>query len=54
MKTRDLISFLWGFLLGFLPTALFDVSFTDWQWWVMVMPIIILVRAEHYFSQKGD
>jgi hypothetical protein len=42
MKKSTIISSLLGFYLGYIPTALFGVGLSDWRWWIVVVPSILL------------
>ena len=33
----------WGFYLGMAPGFLYGSSFSDWKWWVLIIPTITLV-----------
>jgi len=33
----------YGLYLGMILPALFNIGLQDWQWWVVVVPIAILV-----------
>jgi hypothetical protein len=42
MKKSTIISSLFGFYLGYILTALFGVGLSDWRWWIVIVPSILL------------
>jgi hypothetical protein len=42
MKKSTIISSLFGFYLGYILTALFGVGLSDWRWWIVILPSILL------------
>ena len=44
MKKSTWIGALAGFYLGFTISLFFNVTYTDWRWWVMVIPTVLLMN----------
>ena len=44
MKRSTWIGALAGFYLGFATSLFFGTDFTDWRWWVTVIPTIALFQ----------
>jgi hypothetical protein len=50
---KRLIRILYGAYLGGILSLLFDTnSFTDWRWWVVVIPTLLL--AEWGFRVENE
>ena len=45
MKRSVLIKMAAGFYLGAVPGILWGSTFTDWRWWLLVIPAILLFEA---------
>ena len=42
MKPSTMIKAMAGFYLGAAPGILWGITYTDWRWWLLVMPTVIL------------
>ena len=40
----------WGFYLGAAPGILYGSTFSDWKWWVLVIPTITLVAISEKYK----
>ena len=53
MKKHKLIGLIAAFYLGYCTGLFTNYSFLDWQWWIIVVPTIILFNFEK-FLYKND
>ena len=56
MKKHDIILVFAGALNGALLNAVCNISFTQWQFWAMMIPVVLftisVVKAEDYDTAK--
>jgi hypothetical protein len=54
MKRSTLIGMLAGFYFGATLTVFTGIGFTDWRWWVIVIPTIALFQWEKNAIKNED
>lgn len=54
MKTSTIVGFLTAFYFGFILSRLFGVGVSNWELWVVIIPVIIGFGIEKEIYKKGN
>jgi len=46
MKASLVVGICWAMYLGTMLGVLLDVHYYDWEWWAIVLPVIVLSGIE--------